>query len=110
MTTIYRYETATLPLKFTPSGVLNDYEHIIVSIAQNETQIDINEDNLTIDTANDTINVSLSQEQTGNLKIGKADIQVNIYYQNTERDVSTCGSIVILDNLYKKVINNESTN
>ena len=110
MVTIYRYETATLPLKFTPSGVLNDYEHIIVSIAQNDIQIDIHENDLTIDTANDTITVNLTQEQTGQFKPAKADIQVNIYYQDTERDVSTCGSIVVLDNLYKKVINDESTN
>ena len=28
MVSIYRYETATLPLKFKPTGVLNDYKHI----------------------------------------------------------------------------------
>lgn len=107
MVSIYRYETATLPLKFKPTGVLNDYKHIIVSIAQNGIQVDKDENDLTIDTTNDTITLSLTQEDTGKFKSQRAEIQVNIYYNNEERDVSTRGAVVFLDNLYKKVIDDE---
>lgn len=107
MTKFYMYETTTLSLKFTPTGILDDYKHIIVSIAQNNTQLNKDENDLEIDTTNDTITLSLKQEETGLFKPGKAYLQVNIYYENTERNVSTSSSIDVCDNLYKKVIDSE---
>ena len=114
MARFYRYETVDIPLQFTPTGVLEGYKHIIVSIAQNGmTQIDKNENDLAIDVYNDTITLSLTQEETAKFAGGqegaprKAKIQVNIYYNSTERDVSTVGEIDVYDNLYRKVINNE---
>ena len=114
MAKFYRYETVDIPLKFTPAGVLENYKHIVVSIKQeNGTQIDKNEDELDIDVNEDTITVSLNQEETGKFTGGnietpkKAYIQVNIYYESTERDVSTLGTIDVYDNLYKKVIADE---
>lgn len=113
MAKFYRYETVDIPLVFTPAEVLEGYEHIIVSIHQAGVKIDKTEEDLTIDVANDTITLSLSQEETGQFIGGdnnnpkKAYIQVNIYYNNSERDVSTVGSIDVYDNLYDKVIENE---
>lgn len=113
MARFYRFETIEIPLKFTPTGVLNNYRHIIVSIEQNGIQINKNENELSIDTENDLITISLSQEETskfygGNLTTPeKANIQVNIYYESTERDVSTIGTIDVYDNLYKEVITDE---
>ena len=107
MAKFYIYETTSLTLKFTPTEILDDYKHIIISIAQGKTQLNINENDLEIDTTNDTITFSLSQEETGLFEPGKAYIQVNIYYESTERNVSTCSAIDICDNLYKKVIDNE---
>ena len=116
MARFYRYETVDIPLIFTPSGVLEGYESIVVSVAQDGViQIDkTSEDTgLNIDTATDTITLSLSQEETGKFIGGdsnsprKAQIQVNIYYNNNERDVSTVGNIDVYNNLYDKVIENE---
>ena len=114
MAKFYRYETVNIPLAFTPTGVLEGYEHIVVSVSQGgTTQIHKTEDDLEIDVENDTITLSLSQEETGIFAGGdvntprKAQIQVNIYYNNNERDVSTVGSIDVYDNLYKRVITNE---
>lgn len=113
MARFYRYETVDIPLVFSPTGVLEGYEHIIVSLCQAGIQIDKTEDDLTIDVENDTITLSLSQEETSQFLGGdnnnprKADIQVNIYYNNSERDVSTLGSIDVYNNLYGKVIENE---
>lgn len=108
MASFYKYETVSIPLKFTPTGVLSNYKHIIVSIVQEGViQIDKDEDDLTINTANDTITFSLTQEETAKFLPTKAVIQVNIYYNDNERDVSTKATIDILDNLYDKVIADE---
>ena len=114
MARFYRYETIDIPLIFTPAGILNNYRHIMVSIAQDGmTQIDKDETQLSIDTEQNTITLSLSQEETGKFAGGedgkprKAKIQVNIYYESTGRDVSTIGYIDVYDNLYKKVITDE---
>ena len=113
MARFYRFETIDIPLEFTPEGVLNNYKHIVVSIAQDGiVQIDKTEDDMIIDVENDKIIVSLSQEETGkfisgNEKVAKAKIQVNIYYENSERDVSAVETIDVYDNLYKKVIADE---
>lgn len=114
MARFYRFETVDIPLKLTPVGVLENYSKIVVSIAQEGmTQINKDESQLGIDVGNDIITLSLSQEETSKFAGGncnnprKATIQVNIYYESTERDVSTTGTIDVYDNLYKEVISNE---
>lgn len=108
MAKFYRYETSEILLKFTPTGVLDDYRHIVVSISQKGmVQIDKKENELSIDTEENTIVVPLSQEETGKFAPRQAIIQVNIYYDNSERDVSTTGTIDVLDNLYEEVISDE---
>lgn len=49
----------------------------------------------------------LSQEETGKFKQGPVELQVNFYYEDTERDTSTKVLIDAEDNLYKKVMSNE---
>ena len=111
MAHFYTYETVEIPLKFTPSGVLEGYRHIVVSLKQSSTvQINKTEDDLGIDIANDEIIVSLSQEETGQFNSDnprKVEIQVNIYYTDTSRDVTCKAYIDVYDNLYKKVITDE---
>ena len=114
MAHFYTYETVELPLTFTPSGVLEDYKHIVVSIVQDDlVQIDKTEDDLSIDVANDSIVINLTQEETAKFRGGSekapktAHVQVNVYYNNTTRDVSIVKDINVYNNLYKKVITDE---
>lgn len=65
------------------------------------------EDVLGIDEETGIITMHLSQEETGLFKEGVVELQVNIYYENTERDTSTAVLITAKDNLYKKVMTNE---
>ena len=37
MAHFYTYETVEIPLKFTPSGVLEGYRHIVVSLKQSSS-------------------------------------------------------------------------
>lgn len=115
MAHFYTYETVEIPLVFEPEGILEDYRHIVVSLRQNSTgtQIDKSENELGIDVENNTISIYLTQEETAKFVGGDeqnpsyAQIQVNIYYENTERDVSGVKSIKVYNNLYKKVITDE---
>ena len=114
MAHFYTYETIEIPITFTPSGVLENYRHIVVSIVQEDiARIDKKDEDLSIDVANDTVVVNLSQEETALFRGGsdnqpkKAQVQVNVYYDNTTRDVSIIKYIDIYNNLYKKVINDE---
>lgn len=113
MASFYKYETVEIPITFTPSGILEGYSHIIISLYQAGTQIDKTEEDLEIDIANNKITLSLDQEETGLFAGGdkndakKVIIQVNIYYNNNKRSVSTKGTIDVYDNLYKQVIVDE---
>lgn len=107
----YRYETVDIPLTFTPDGVLEGYRHIVVSMAQNDAvKINKTEEDIEIDVQENKIIVPLSQEETGVFIGGERNnpksvkIQVNIYYNNAERDVSTIGTLEVYDNLYKEVM------
>ena len=107
MVNFHKYETTDLALKFTPSGVLEDYSKIIVSIVQNGVaRVDKTENDLTID--GDNITIHLSQEETGKFMANStAEVQVNILYEDSERDVSTTGTIEVLNNLYNEVMDSE---
>ena len=113
MSSFYRFQTKPYTLHFNkPDDVLDGYSQIIVSLGQGgiEKVIKTNED-LQIDVENNNIIVDFSQEDTGLFRAGEdAELQVNIYYENTERDVSAKVTIKVLDNLHKKIMggnNNE---
>lgn len=103
----YVWETKPLTIRFTPEGVLDSYEHIIISIEQGGIIVNKTESEMEVDTIAGTITLNLSQEETGKFRKGNALIQVNIYYDFAERDVSKQATIEVRDNLYKKVITHE---
>lgn len=107
MAHFYRFETVDIPIVLSPEGVLDGYKHIVVSLKQRNVQIDKNEDDIGIDMENNTLNIHLSQAETSQFSKGKAEIQVNIYYETTERDTSAIANIEVLENLYKQVITDE---
>ena len=106
MVGFYIYETETLVLKILREEALKGFKEVVVSIYQNTSGAEINRlsSELGIDEENDTVTISLSQEDTALFKPGKALIQVNIYYDNTERDVTTMAEIEVKNNLYRRVI------
>lgn len=104
MAHFYQWETVDLPLKLSREGALNDVKSVVVSIKQGSNLIEQNEETLGIDAENDTINMHLSQEETAQFKTGAAYIQVNLYYENTERDTSAQASIEVKGNLHKELM------
>ena len=101
------YETVDFSMKVTPKEKIQNYDEIVVSLKQNEIEINKRTDELGIDVENAIINMHLTQEETALFKKGDAKLQVNIYYGDTERDVSYEVKIKVLNNIYKKIMPNE---
>lgn len=106
MAHFYRFETKNLVLSIRGGDGLAGYEHIIVSFQQllSGARLDFFEDQLDISTEENTIGVHLSQDDTSLFQVGPVKVQVNIYYNSTERDVTVQGEIEVYDNIYRKVI------
>ena len=105
MAGFYIWETADLEVSVTGEGnPLEGYEDIVVSIAQPGRELHLTGDELGIDVDAQTVNVHLAQEQTGRFKAGTAEIQLNVYYSDTERDTSAKGKLDVYDNLYRQVM------
>ena len=111
MAGFYSWETVSLPLTITdPEGqpateALVDCEEVVVTISQGRCRrVELGSSELAIDPETATIVASLTQEQTGLFQEGAAQVQVNILYRDSERDVTTKGSIEVHDNLHKKVM------
>lgn len=102
MAFFYQYETVEFPLQLSESEALQDSTKVVVSLKQGGTQLDKVNPDMNKETG--LITLYLNQEETALFKVGKVDLQVNIYYENKERDVTTKAQISVLDNLYKQVM------
>lgn len=107
--TFYQWTTAKLLLIIGGENPLQDTRDILVSFVQGETELDFHKDDLEVDEEASTVTVSLSQEDTGSFRVdpngtGKVNVQVNVYYEDSDRDATGEGEITILRNLYKKVM------
>lgn len=107
---IFESETLTITLESEEGGVLEGYRDVCVNIEQGEAKVVKHADELGIDVENSTIAVTLSQEETArfspgtSMKPGTAKLQVNILYEDGERDVSVQAAIEVRDNLLKEVM------
>ena len=109
----YQWETKTY--KLTIEGAenpLDGWEQVIVSVGQNNKEVvrfsTINggdsDEGIEVEGL-DTIYIHLSQQQTGKFKVGKANIQVNVYYTDSERDTTVEASVQVKNNLHRRVMN-----
>lgn len=102
MAFFYIYETVEFPLQLSDTTALEGATKVVVSLKQGKTQLDKINPEMDVETG--LISLYLTQEDTAMFKVGKVDLQVNLYYENQERDVTTKAKIDALDNLYRKVI------
>ena len=101
----YQYETVDLLLRILKdTTALQDFDEVIVTVAQNNTVVNIA--NFEVNTDEGTISVHMSQKETGKFRKGRATLQVNIY-KNKRRKATGYGEITVLENLYKKVMGND---
>lgn len=111
MAYFFIYETVDFPLQLSfkdasiEGKVLDNYSSVIVSLKQGSTLLEKSGSDLGVDTENDIINLHLSQEETAQFKPNKqVTLQVNIYYEDTERDTSFESLIDVYDNLHKELM------
>lgn len=100
----YQYETADLEITLEKDQVFVDAKDVVVSIVQGSTRIDYHADQLDIDTETNTILMHITQEDAGMFGNSSAVVQVNVLYEDGERDVSAQGTISIFANLFKEVM------
>ena len=113
MAGFYQFETASLRVKVTAedgSNPLDGFRSIVVSLDQGDGRGMYHGDYAfeagapEVDIAEQTINLDFSQEETGKYAAMPARVQVNIYYDDAERDATVEGEIEVLENLYRKVM------
>lgn len=106
MAGFYIWETKTLHLQLKPETALDGVKNVIVTLAQEwaGTKVEKSTSDLVIKEDVGQINVHLTQEETGQFVPGKVRIQVNLLYNDSERDTTVQGVVEARDNLHRKVM------
>ena len=103
MAGFYVYETKDVTITIFPPGALQDLKDCICSIVQAHIKVEKTLADMTI--VGDSLKFHLSQEETALFCPGlPAYVQVNLYYEDTERDTTTTGMLEVMDNLHKAVM------
>ena len=97
-----RATTPTFELTIPDSVDLTTAERIVFSLAQDSLQIDKEGEDIVID--GNVVSVYLTQEETLNLSVGTAQIQLNWSYPTGKRMCSEIVRISITDNLFNEVM------
>ena len=106
----FQWETADVKIMLVDQddnpipGILNGVKDVTASFVQGINSQHFHLEQLGVDPATSSIFVRFEQEQSAVFIKGKAEVQVNIYYDNAERDTSLKGVINIYDNLYKRIM------
>ena len=103
----YAWETCDLVITLEYPDRLQNYDTVCVSVSQSyrtRTGVLNIDQNLDIDTGSGTIIAHLGQTDTAMFIAGIALVQINIYYNDGERDTSEQAQIEVRDNLLKEVM------
>lgn len=106
MAFFYQYETTDIPIQLSDPDCLREAEKVVVTLYQQSSGIyqNFTNDEIEINRDDGIILLNLSQEQTAEFSPGVITIQVNIYYENSERDVTSTAKIRVLENLYQRIM------
>lgn len=107
----YVWETVDFPIEVKAedgtTGILTDLKNLIITLRQGSKAVekDLTSPDLAIDTETDTINLHLSQEDTGTFTPETyVDIQANFLYESEDRDTTAEAQIFAKRNLHAKVM------
>ena len=104
MVYFYAWETVDITITLDRENALVDCDDVVVSIGQIGSRVLHKSDELDIDENSNTIIMHLEQRETGKFVEGEANVQVNLYYSNGERDTSSKAVIYVRDNLYREAM------
>ena len=103
----YQYETIELTLELlTESPVLTEVQDFIVTFRQKCRTMEkhMNDSAVSFDPEANTINLTLTQRETGAFEAGRTAVQVNILHTNGERVTSDVGFVDFRANLHEAVM------
>ena len=95
----YRWATPHITARVAKPGALEGTKDVVLTIAQGAKTWDFHKDELEIDEAAGTVGVTLTQAVTGELEAATVEVQLNILYDNGNRDPTCKGCINIFENL-----------
>lgn len=105
MAGFYLFETKPLVIQLKPDGVLDGAKNVVITLQQmNGKKLEKSGQEVFIDPERTRVECFLSQEETAAFKVGRVRVQINILYEDTERDVSCQGTLEVWDNLHKEVM------
>lgn len=107
----YIWETKPITFALTrcgepAEGALDDYKDIIVTISQAIGNVTVEKTgaDLDVDPVAVTVGAYLTQDETGKFSVGEALVQMNILYEDSERDVTCQRAIEVWDNLHRRAM------
>lgn len=106
----YIWETVNFDLKLTSDTldkVLEGCRDVRISFGQHNQELvgkDLSTKDVTLFPDTDIVRVHLSQTDTSLFTPGEVIVQVNILYEDMERDTSVQGVILAVNNLHRKVM------
>lgn len=100
-----QYTTPTLHLVVEDVDITE--QEVYVTIRQGRHETTISDVELTLEEEDTHIRVPMTQEQTGNMRRGDAEVQVNWLDQAGHRSATTIGKIAIAENLLARVVEHE---
>lgn len=119
MASFYQYETKDFNIylrgeggEVLPEHPLEGWNKVVVSLGQTQREKVAltassggeSDDGISVDVENDLVAVHLSQEQSAKFNVGNCQVQMNIYYDDHERDTSAQGAVEVKGNLHRRVI------
>lgn len=112
MASFFQFETKDIPFQLSyddpcdpEKKVLDGYKEVVITLTQGQRMLVKKTDELGIDVENDIINMHLSQEETGSFKTcDQVKVQLNVYYNNHERDISSKLYLEVKETDYKEVM------
>lgn len=97
-----QYTTPTLHLVVEGADITQ--HTVYVTIRQGVREVTLTDVELTLEGEDTHIRASLTQQQTGGLRKGDAEVQVNWVDQSQHRAATTVGKIAVTENLLARVV------
>ena len=97
-----QFTTVVLPL--TVKGFDMSGGHVCVTFSQGATTLEIEDPPRTFDGTDTTINVPLSQADTGSFQVGGVDVQINYWDAANDRSATDIKTLTIRRNQLNRVV------
>lgn len=106
----FQWETVDLTVRLVDEEwepapeALEGVQDMVFTVAQGNKKLNVFLNEMVVDYTEGTVTIHFSQTMSGSLNPGHADVELNVLYEDGERDASYWGEVFINENLFKKVM------